>query len=190
MNERNSQHGFTLVEVLIVVAVLALLAGVVVPMFGTVSRDAKLSRILQTYEQLRDATQRHYSDTSFLAVEYSGSTGATNHRLSMNPGTNGWKGPYIDHPLNTSDNPFGNPVYVFDGLTNINSLGPGFDLDGDGTVEAVNAGQMVAFYGVPSADAAEINNKLDNGVAGAWETTGRVKYVGGNLLILLMDAPN
>lgn len=190
MNSRTRQRGFTLVEVVIVVAVLALLAGVVVPMFGTVSRDAKITRITQLYDQMRNSVQRHYADTSALAIEYSGATGATNHRLSMNPGTVGWKGPYIDHPINVSDNPFGGYCELHQSMTNVNGLGPGFDLDGDGTNEMVNAGQMLCLSNVPLADAQEINAKLDTGVAGAWDASGRVKYVGGVLVLYLMDAPN
>ena len=190
MNRLDRQSGFTLVEIVIVVAVLALLAGVVVPMFGTVSRDAKITRILQVFDELRNACQRHYSDTSRLCHEYQGYTDASNHGLSMNWGAAGWKGPYIDHPLNSSDNPYGGFIHMYESLSGVNGWGPGFDLDGDGNVETVNSGQMVCLQNVPEADAADIDKKLDSGVAGTWSSTGRCKYVSGILVLLLMDAPN
>ena len=53
------QAGFTLVELLIVVIILALLAGVVVPQFGESSDDARLAALKANLAIMREAISRY-----------------------------------------------------------------------------------------------------------------------------------
>ncbi len=47
---RNNKKGFTIIELVIVIAVIAILAGVLIPTFSSVTRKAKESAALQTVE--------------------------------------------------------------------------------------------------------------------------------------------
>ena len=53
-SKKNSRRGFTLVEMVIVVAVLAILIGIMVPFFGDVQKDAEAA-------ELRNAIQDAYT---------------------------------------------------------------------------------------------------------------------------------
>ena len=47
MNKKNTRKGFTIVELVIVIAVIAILATVLVPTFGTVIQDAQKTALMQ-----------------------------------------------------------------------------------------------------------------------------------------------
>ncbi len=64
--DKNMQHvqqkqaGFTLVEILIVVILLAIIAGVVIPQFTGSTEDAKLSTLKSNLGTLRNAVELYY----------------------------------------------------------------------------------------------------------------------------------
>jgi general secretion pathway protein G len=47
------KQGFTLIEILIVVMILGILAAIVVPQFGTASKDAKTASLVSTVQTMR-----------------------------------------------------------------------------------------------------------------------------------------
>jgi general secretion pathway protein G len=57
---RRNQKGFTLVEMLIVVIILAVLAGVIIPQFSSSTEDAKLSVIQTDLAAMRNAVELYY----------------------------------------------------------------------------------------------------------------------------------
>lgn len=185
------QRGFTLIEVVVVVAVIALLAGLVVPSVLGVSDDAKSSKILATYDAVKKACAQHYAHTSTLASERSNSTATNRHQLSVQQTTTGWKGPYLDHPLTRADNPFGGHIIVWETYNQGGGNAPvGFDLLGSGANTVTGNGQYLMFYNVPQATAQSVNDAMDNGIAGNWMTTGRVEYQANSqrLNLFLMDS--
>ena len=59
-NKFRNQKGFTLVEILIVVIILAILAGVVIPQFSSSSDEAKLSVLQSDLATMRGAAELYY----------------------------------------------------------------------------------------------------------------------------------
>lgn len=57
---RPRQQGFTLVELLIVVIILAILAAIVVPQFGSSTEDANISTLKSNLAGLRNAVEVYY----------------------------------------------------------------------------------------------------------------------------------
>ena len=63
MKKRNSKKGFTLVELVIVIAVIAILAGVLIPTFGNVIEKANASACQQEAANLwKEIYARFYSE--------------------------------------------------------------------------------------------------------------------------------
>ena len=53
MKIKRNSHGFTLVEILIVVIILGILAAIVIPQFTSASTDARVSAVTSTLQTLR-----------------------------------------------------------------------------------------------------------------------------------------
>ena len=108
---RTTANGFTLIEILLVIVIIGVLAGMVVTNLSGRSQEAKIARAqadirgqlslaLDLFEQ---DTGRYPSSSEGLAV------------LMNDPGTsNNWKGPYLKGTL--KPDPWGNEYsYAFDG---------------------------------------------------------------------------
>jgi len=125
-----NKKGFTLVELLIVVIILAVLAAIVVPQFGSSTEDAKISTLKTDLASMRNAIELYYhqhdstypgkvseSDGStanddascpaaFLAqlTQYTDKAGKISGTKDV---ANGFKyGPYIKSPQTLPANPF------------------------------------------------------------------------------------
>ena len=183
--------GFTLIEIIVVLALITLLAGVVVPMVSGVSTQGQSAKILAVVDTLKKACSRHFADTGITAREYSGPsyTTANVRNLSMTQTTAGWRGPYIDHPLSYSDNPFGTYVHVYNAFTGGSPNPGGFDLVGGGSDTATGSGNFVRFGSVPQNVAQIVDESLDRSIPGDWMATGQVEYdaASQSLFIFLID---
>ena len=80
--------GFTLVELIIVMVILAALAGAVIPAFSANRNQARQARIQADLGSLKSAMYVYRSDT--------GSYPATIAALSAAGGVSGYNGPYLD----------------------------------------------------------------------------------------------
>ena len=107
MRDRKRAQGFTLVELLIVVIILAILAAIVVPQFATSTDDAKNAALDSTLANMRDVIDLYYAQHS----EYPG---------RLTDGTNPVDNPttfvqqlalYTDEDGLTSDTKVGNFTY-------------------------------------------------------------------------------
>jgi len=94
VRRQNRRHGFTLVEVLIVVVILGILAATVLPQFTASSEDAKESALMQDLQTLRSqiemyrfqhlgnvpaagsTLQQDFIDAMVLSSDADGTTGA------------------------------------------------------------------------------------------------------------------
>ena len=75
MNKKNNRKGFTIVELVIVIAVIAILATVLVPTFGEIIGKANESKLLQTLKNeytsytVAYANSATFSDDIYILYE-------------------------------------------------------------------------------------------------------------------------
>jgi general secretion pathway protein G len=101
---RRSHRGFTLIEMLIVIVVIAILALIVIPRLMGAGRKAKEAALRGDLHQLRNAVQQFEADcgdypsasSQLMTQPAAGTTGGQGIALDVT----GWQGPY----LRTSDN--------------------------------------------------------------------------------------
>lgn len=87
MNHRLHTRGFSLLEIVVVVAILALLAGMVAPVATSIVKQERNEATAARLQQVADATYAYFQDTMVLPT----SLGA----LATKPNVTGWAGPYI-----------------------------------------------------------------------------------------------
>ena len=74
MNKKNNRKGFTIVELVIVIAVIAVLATVLVPTFGNVIEKANASALLQEVKNeytnyvTKYAADENFTDTLYIQI--------------------------------------------------------------------------------------------------------------------------
>ena len=99
----NRKHkGFTLIEMLIVIVVIAILALIVIPRLLGAGRKAKEATLRGDLHQLRNAIQQFEADcgdypaalADLQTQPAAGSNGGTGIALDVN----GWQGPYLRTP--------------------------------------------------------------------------------------------
>ena len=87
--------GFSLVELLIVVTILAALVALFLPKFGGTRRSAREARAEADCWALRTAILMYHHDTGVYPPTIT-TTSSFNAYLVNNPGVTGWNGPYCD----------------------------------------------------------------------------------------------
>ncbi|MDP8243362.1 MAG: type II secretion system major pseudopilin GspG [Candidatus Hinthialibacter antarcticus] len=127
---RRAQSGFTLVEMLLVLVILATLAAIVVPKFAGRSEQAKVTAALTQIKNLEMALAAFEVDNGF----YPKGSGGLEDLVEPPNNANDWRGPYIDDvPID----PWGNEyAYTYPGKHNtrgfdILSMGPDGRSGGD-----------------------------------------------------------
>jgi general secretion pathway protein G len=90
--QNNRQSGFTLVELLLVLVILALIAGLVLPGIIGKAESAKAKAAASQISRISMSVESFYLDT--------GNTPSSLEELVNEPsGANGWNGPYIKNSL-------------------------------------------------------------------------------------------
>ena len=169
--------GFSLIELVIAMAILAILVGVVSMRSGSLLDRSKVTKITQAVDALKTAAVLYHTDTG----AYTYHTTGTNRRLFSST-VNGWDGPYIDDGDLSRNNPYG-VMYIdnnHDGFGRVT----GWDLDGDGTEETTGNCNVVLLTGIDAEMADRLDQHYDNGAAGTgtatWDKVGRFQYVSTN----------
>ncbi len=171
---RRRRAGFSLIELVVTMTILAILVGIVSFRSGSVVEKSKVTKVLQLVDALKTACALHHADTGQYAYEYTNYTG-THRKLSADQTTTGWTGPYIDGPLShNNSNPYGS-LHLYNTPT-AKSWINGFDVDGDGTTDVTTSANMLWLSGVDEASAVKIDDALDAGINGDWTFTGRVRW--------------
>jgi general secretion pathway protein G len=119
------QRAFTLVELLLVLAILAILAGIVLPKVAGRTEQARITAAGQDISSFKTALSMYEVDNGFFPK---GQNGLADLMVRPNGAPN-WKGPYLDKDKLPQD-PWGKPYqYKFPGTHNpsgydIFSMGP------------------------------------------------------------------
>src|SRR5688500_14601720 len=119
--KRTTKHGFTLVEILIVVIILAVLASIVIPLFANSTNDARKSALVDQLHQVRVQVQLYTLQHGDVRPFLSDDDWDDLTTITVDPqGIN--RGPYLPrvprNPVNTftkilvvaADPSFGDPV--------------------------------------------------------------------------------
>ncbi|MBN3040644.1 MAG: hypothetical protein JW867_05915 [Candidatus Omnitrophica bacterium] len=174
---------FTLIELILVVGIIALLAGAMIPMVSSARQKARAAKVMLLVDTFKTSTQKFFADTGRLPTESSLSSDPWAHELFENSANSsaawpdppmgqpipGWDGPYINGRISESHSPYNS------------SIGISWSIPAPGTVGRVN----LYLYNVPENDALEINNCFDSGIAGDWRSGGRVWYMTVPKIILI-----
>lgn len=177
LDRRPPTHGASgawLLEVALAFAVVAGLVGIVAGTLKSRATDERSPQVVQLVEGLRRACARYRIDTCGYATELT-SHAALPHELSADPGVAGWRGPYIETPLSSAQNPWGGRIDLYDEVRT-NGWLDGFDVDGDGGLDALGAANMLVLESVPAPGASAVDAALERGVPGEWMKSGRVRY--------------
>jgi general secretion pathway protein G len=107
LRKKHKNKGFTLIEMLVVVLILAILAALIVPRVVNRTGDAKKAKAQSDVATLSSLLQQYRVDTDTFPTSEQGL-----NALRVAPsGVNGWRGPYTSKELPAD--PWGNE-YVYE----------------------------------------------------------------------------
>lgn len=102
LGSRRKQHdrGFTLIEVLVVIVILAVLAAIVLPRFVDAGRRSKEAALRSNLKLLRNAIALFHADTSYYPNSLAdlAETDVSKVKVAGGAAVNAadWRGPYIE----------------------------------------------------------------------------------------------
>ncbi|MDT0595480.1 prepilin-type N-terminal cleavage/methylation domain-containing protein [Glaciecola petra] len=181
MKYLKANKGFTLVEMIGVMAVIAILAAIAAPRVFDAIQDAKVTSLVQQINSFQTAATQIYKDTGRFPRYLSTNTNAfyntfmnKNSLNTANADMPGWNGPYLDnmpaHPITPG---------ARQEIVNTNNNAYICDADGDGT----NEGPWLTYRvdGLDRKVMEKVSNIIDgDGGTTNWATTGKVKEYNGN----------
>ncbi len=139
---RDRRHGFTLIEIMVVVIVLGILAATIIPKVANVSYDAKVSKARSNIAVLKSALERFYLNVDRYPTSQEGLEALVKPPAGA---AQTWRGPYVEEII---PDPWGN-AYEY---RNPGSRGAGsYDLWSNGADGAVGGeGKNADVYSSPS----------------------------------------
>lgn len=165
--------GFSLLEIVIALAVIAMIVGVVAVRSGGVMNKGKATRVIQLVDTLKKGSAQYHTDTNQMPWEHmSGS--AANRKLSGTQTIAGWQGPYIESPLTSGMHPASGTLHMYN--TSVVNGNTGFDTDSDGTLDVTDNCCTLWLDNMTQQDAQAVDNAFDKGLTGNWYDGGRVKW--------------
>jgi general secretion pathway protein G len=121
MNRTSARHAFTLVEMLLVVAIIGILAALIVPKIAGKSEDARKKAALADIANIGTALDMFEVDVG----HYPNGKNGLQDLIALPRDASSWKGPYIKDAAGLPKDPWGNAyVYEFPGKHTVN----GYDL--------------------------------------------------------------
>lgn len=190
MKTLNNQRGFTLVEMIGVLAVIAILGSVAAPKIFAAIEDAKVSAYVQQINTLSTAVAKFHTDTGLWPRHIPTSTQDRYRQLIINSLDNtnpipGWQGPYLEKEMTNYITKVGYQD-LFKAANN--DANWACDIDGNG----VKDGEFVIYRSDSISDktAEKISNIIDGdgGITSGdkdWRKAGKVRrYQGTSTSIL------
>ena len=141
MRQRDREKGFSLIEVVIMVAILTLMVSISLPIIGTSLRIKEKEATRKEMENIDTAINMYYQDTTELpsALTY----------LNTDPGVSGWSGPYITTQPNND--------YTKDAWQNNYYYDPSYSSTGGSTPDSI----LLYSYGHNGQDDSSGGTSLD-----------------------------
>ncbi len=173
-NRLSNNKGFTLLELVVVIAVVAILAVAVAPNFMGQIENSRVSKAIADFNTIRSASYMHYADTAHWPT----TTGAAITLLTEDGFDGdvpaGWSGPYVDriptnHPwgfaysyvtedeniyVELEDVPLASALSLVYALEGVDAAAEYAD-DGEGTEESLYEGQLVHVDGTTDGTAGD-----------------------------------
>ncbi len=179
---RAKRKGFTLAEVLVTLAIIAVMAAVLLPALNQQISKGDVGRLASDLTNIQTAIQAYVSDVHRYpnsVAQLTTSAGATdiNNASIPSPLQSKWKGPYVSRDV-------------------IASTGAGGTISPTFTASAAASSTNSVSYlgivvsGIASADFANIEAILDEGTASSTSTTaGVVRYVPSSTTMTFFAVP-
>lgn len=178
---RPRDQGFTMVEMIGVLAVIGILTSLLMPKIMNAINDARINNVVASYNTIKTATTEFFG--KFNRFCNSDGTDITLPLTTWD--TQLLAGGFIDKKFKVKIGTTATVECIACLATgSVDGTNAGYDLDGAGvTGNEAGPGQMVLFckiVNVPSADAKEINDRIDDtdlgSAVGLADLRGRVKY--------------
>lgn len=128
------KSGFTLLELVIVIAIIAILAGAMVPMFSASRLEARQAKVNVDEDAIKTASTMLHHDTGEWPAEGDQGEGLITDDDGTGVAIPDWSGPYLD---GWRDDPWGNSYEIYDSGSDptarrVRSLGADGAIDGTG----------------------------------------------------------
>ncbi|MDX8413746.1 MAG: prepilin-type N-terminal cleavage/methylation domain-containing protein, partial [Mariprofundales bacterium] len=160
-NQLHRQRGFTMIEMIGVLAVIAILASIVAPKIFDAINESKINTFASNIQAVQTAVASYYKDTGTLP--------STTTKLITDTAT-GWNGPYLDKNVTEMFSSISAGTITF---TNSTPSGTNnFDIDGDGNGDYTAKSTILEldFSAMSVADARAVSGVIDGDKAN--DTTG------------------
>lgn len=183
--QNRNVSAFTLIEMIGVLAVIAILAALLVPKIFEAINSARINNCVVSYNTIKTACMDHYGKFGSI----NSSNGAALSGTVSNYDTVLLAESLIDKPFQVK---VGTNAIV-EAITGGGNAGNGYDLDGSGTSETTNATYTIeaVISGVAAQDAFDISTRLDGASLSATnsasiDSKGRVQYASGAITTVYM----
>ncbi len=169
-----NQQGFTMIELIVIVAVIAILGGILTPMVIKEIAKSKVTRAGADMEAISTAFTQYYADTGYWPEKY---TGSTDEKESLEDfdcfydntqSLHGWDGPYLEKGIDDDGtrvvanevdgvwegliDPWGTPFRVVYGKVGGSSVGGGIAMLSAGPDGTFDTSDAIALGGSKTDD--------------------------------------
>jgi len=173
ITNKQSQRGFTMIEMIGVLAVIAILASIVAPKIFDAIRDSKVNTFASNIQAVQTAVSTYYKDVGVFP--------SSEAKLITDTAT-GWKGPYLDKSVIDMFSTL--PITSVALTAEAPTATANFDINGDATAtgdySAKTSVAQLSFVGMSVADAKALSGAIDgddaktgNGAGQKWYNMGR-----------------